>query len=50
MKGENKSGATRKILIFDSFFIVFYFRFLNIVCPNQIQKSCSFYREKKCKV
>ena len=48
---KNKSGATRKELIFDSFFqlkffLVFFFKFLNIICLDQIQKSHIFYKEK----
>ena len=45
---KNESGATRKKIIFDSFFqlkifLVFFFKFLNIVCLDQIQKSHIFY-------
>ena len=48
---ENKSGAVRKKLIFDFFFQlkfvwIFFFKFLNIVCPNQIQKSQILYKKK----
>ena len=39
---KNKSGAARKKIIFDFFFqlnfFVFFFKFLNIVCHDQIQK------------
>ena len=47
---KNKNGAARKI-IFDlffqlKFFLVFFFKFLNIVCLDQIQKSHIFYKEK----
>ena len=39
MKGKNKTGAARKIFIFDFFFqlkiiLVFFLKFLDIVCPN----------------
>ena len=27
-------------------FFIFFFKFLNIVCPNWIQKLHSFYKEK----
>ena len=48
---KNESGATRKIIIFDFFFqlkyfLIFFFKFLNIVCLDQIQKSHIFYKEK----
>ena len=48
---KNKSGAARKKFIFDfffelNFFFVFSFKFLNIVCPDQIQKSYIFYKKK----
>ena len=47
----NKSGAARKKFIFDfffllKFFLVFFFKFLNIVCCDQIQKSHMFYMKK----
>ena len=50
MKGKNKTRASRKKLIFDSFFqlriiFVFFLKFLIIVCPNRIQKSYSFYKK-----
>ena len=48
---KNESGAARKKLIFDLFiylnsFLVFFFKFLNIVCPDLIQKSHIFYKKK----
>ena len=47
---KNKSGAARKKFIFDffsiEFFFVFFFKFLNIVCHDQIQKSHIFYKKK----
>ena len=48
---KNESGAPRKKFIFDfffqlNFFFVFFFKFLNIVCPDQIQKSHIFYKKK----
>ena len=47
---KNESGAARKKIIFDffklNFFSVFSFKFLNIVCPDQIQKSYIFYKKK----
>ena len=48
---KNKSGATREKNIFDSFFqlncfSIFFFKFLNIACPDQIQKSHIFYKKK----
>ena len=48
---KNKSGAARKKFIFDyffhlNFFSIFFFKFLNIVCPDQIQKSHIFYKKK----
>ena len=48
---KNKSGAARKKIIFDflfqlKFFFVFFFKLLNIVCLDQIQKSHIFYKEK----
>ena len=51
---KNESGAARKKIIIDFFFelkyfFVFSFKFLNIVCPDQIQKSYIFYK-KNCKV
>ena len=47
----NESGAARKKIIFDfffqlKFFLVFFFKFLNIICLDQIQKSHIFYKEK----
>ena len=41
---KNESRAARKNFFFYSyfqlnFFSVFFFKFLNIVCPDQIQKS-----------
>ena len=47
----NESGAARKKIIFDFFFqlkifLVFIFKFLNIVCLDQIQKSHIFYKKK----
>ena len=48
---KNESEAARKKSIFDfffelKFFCVFSFKFLNIVCPDQIQKSYIFYKKK----
>ena len=48
---KNESGAARKKIIFDfffklKFFSVLFFKFLNIVCPDQIQKSYIFYKKK----
>ena len=48
---KNESGAARKKNIFDfflklNFFSVLSFKFLNIVCPDQIQKSYIFYKKK----
>ena len=48
---KNKSGAARKKIIFYfffelNFFFVFSFKFLNIVCLDQIQKSYIFYKKK----
>ena len=48
---KNKSGATRKNFFFDfffqlNFFSVFFFKFLNIVCPDRIQKSHMFNKKK----
>ena len=48
---KNKSGVARKKIIFDfffqlNFFSVFFFKFLNIVFPDQIQKSHIFYKKK----
>ena len=48
---KNESGAARNFFIFDfffelKFFSVFSFKFLNIVCPDQIQKSYIFYKKK----
>ena len=48
---KNESGAARKKIIFDIFFqlnyfSVFFFKFLKIVCPDQIQKSHIFYKKK----
>ena len=48
---KNKSGAARKKIISNfffelNFFFVFSFKFLNIVCPDQIQKSYIFYKKK----
>ena len=48
---KNKSGAATKKFIFDlffqlKFFLVFFFKFLNIVCHDQIQKSHIFYKKK----
>ena len=39
---KNENGAVRKKIVFDfffhlNFFSVFFFKFLNIVCPDQIQ-------------
>ena len=51
---KNKSGVARKKFTFDfffqlKFFLVFSFKFLNIVCLDQIQKSHVVYK-KNCKV
>ena len=51
MKDKNKIEATRKeyyfLLLFPiEIFLVFFFRFLNMVCLDQIQKSHSFYEKK----
>ena len=50
VKDKNKIGAARKKIIFDffpiNFFLVFFLRFLNIVCLDLIQKSHSFYKKK----
>ena len=51
---KNESGAARKKIIFDLFFqlkilLVFIFKFLNIVCLDQIQSHIYFTR-KNCKV
>ena len=48
---KNEIGAARKKIIFDffyelKFFYVFSFKFLNIVCSDQIQKSYIFYKKK----
>ena len=48
---KNESGAARKEFIFYFFFqlnfySVFFFKFLNIVYLNQIQKSHIFYKKK----
>ena len=48
---RNESGAARKKIISDfsfqlKFFLVFFFKLLNIVCLDQIQKSHIFYKEK----
>ena len=48
---KNESGATRKKKKIYSFFqlnflIVFFFKFLNIVCPDEIQKSYMFNKKK----
>ena len=47
---KNESGAARKNFFFTlfsiEFFSVFFFKFLNIVCPNQIQKSYMFNKKK----
>ena len=48
---KNKNGVARKKIIFDFFFqlnfsSLFFFKFLNIVCPDQIQKSHIFYKKK----
>ena len=48
---KNESGAARKIFIFDflfqlKYFFVSFLRFLNIVCPDRIQKSHSVYKKK----
>ena len=47
---KNESGAARKKIIFDfffsiEFFSIFFFKFLNIICPDQIQKSHTFYKK-----
>ena len=48
---KTESGAARKNYFLDSFFqlnffFVFFFKFLNIVCPDQIQKSHMFNKKK----
>ena len=48
---KNKSGAAKFFIFFDfffqlKFFLVFFFKFLNIVCLDHIQKSHIFYKEK----
>ena len=51
---KNESGAARKkkkkkklTFFFQlNFFSVFFFKFLNILCPNQVQKSHIFYKKK----
>ena len=48
---KNKSRAARKKIIYDfffqlNFFSVFFFKFLNIVCLDQIQKSLIVYKKK----
>ena len=48
---KNENGAARKKIIFDfffqlKFFLAFFFKFLNIVCPGLIQKSHIFYKKK----
>ena len=48
---KNDSRAARKKIIFDfffhlNFFSVFFFKFLNIECLDQIQKSHIFYEKK----
>ena len=48
---KNESGAARKKIIFDFYFelkfsLVFSFKFLNLVCLDQIQKSHIFYKKK----
>ena len=47
---EIESRAVRKKIIFDFFselkFFLVFFKFLNIVCLDQIQKSHIFYKEK----
>ena len=48
---KNESGAARIFFIFDfffqlNFFLVIFFKCLNIVCLDQIQKSHIFYKKK----
>ena len=48
---KNESGAARKKIKFYfffqlNFFLVFFFKFLNIVCPDRIQKSHMFNKKK----
>ena len=48
---KTKVGQLEKKIIFDfffelKFFSVFSFKFLIIVCPDQIQKSYIFYKKK----
>ena len=47
---KNKSGAARKKFVFEFFFQLnffsVFFKFLNIVCLDQIQKSHIFYKKK----
>ena len=46
---KNESRATRQKIIIDIFFqlnfFFFFFKFPNIVCPDQIQKSHMFYKK-----
>ena len=48
---KNKTRAARKKIIFHFFFqlkifLVFFFKFLNILCLDQVQKSHIFYKKK----
>ena len=48
---KNESGAARKNIFFYSFFQLnffsgFFFKLLNIVCPDEIQKSYMFNKKK----
>ena len=51
VKGKNKTKGARIFFTFDlffqlKFFLVFFLKFLNIVCLDQIQKSHSSYKKK----
>ena len=51
MKGKNEIGVARKKNYFDlffqlKFFLVFFLKFLNIICLDLIQKSHPFYKKK----
>ena len=48
---KNRKWAARNFFICDlffqlKFFLVFFFKFLNIVCLDQIQKSHIFYKKR----
>ena len=51
IKGKNKTRAAQKNKLFLTFFfhlknLFIFYRFLNIVCLDQIQKSHLFYKKK----